>query len=183
MGTGPMPRKPNATKPKAKTAGASMMASKPCVLIQAPVAINASIAMPSQNALKLPATRPDKMLSDAPPSSDEVTTSRTCRECTDVKAFTSSGIIAPARVPQVITEESFHHSVVSPPRFGIIWLDTRYVAPIEMAEVNHTREVSGASKFIFATLPYLLLATASLMKYETAEETTIITRITKIHTN
>ena len=102
-----------------------MIASKPCVLIQAPVAISASIAIPSQKALKLPATKPDRMLSDGPPSSDDVTTSRTCREWTDVNAFTSSGIMAPASVPQVITDESFHHSVVSPPRFGIIWLDTR----------------------------------------------------------
>ena len=125
MVTGPMPRNPNATKPNANTAGASISASKPCVLIQAPVAIKANIAMPSQNALKLPATRPDKILSDAPPSSDDVTTSRTCREWTEVKTFTSSGMIAPASVPQVITEESFHHSVVSPPRLGIIWLDTR----------------------------------------------------------
>src|SRR5580704_7005008 len=145
-----MPRNPNATKPKANTAGASMMASKPWVLIQAPVAINASIAIPSQKALKLPATNPDKIFSDGPPSSEEVTTSRTCRECTEVKAFTNSGMIAPASVPQVITEESFHHSVVSPPRLGIIWLDTKYVAAMEMAEVSHTNEVSGASKFILA---------------------------------
>ena len=33
------------------------------------------IVSPSQYALKLPATRPDRMLSDAPPSRDEVTTS------------------------------------------------------------------------------------------------------------
>src|SRR3984885_15486818 len=148
-----MPRNPNAPRPNANTAGASISAAKPWVLIQAPVAINANIAMPNQNALKLPATKPDKIFSDAPPSSDEVTTSRTCRECTEVKAFTNSGMIAPASVPQVITEESFHHSVVSPPRLGIIWLDTKYVAAMEMAEVSHTNEVSGASKFILATLP------------------------------
>jgi hypothetical protein len=33
--------------------------------------------MPIQNALKLPAMSPARMLSDAPPSRDEVTTSRT----------------------------------------------------------------------------------------------------------
>ncbi len=32
MVTGPMPRKPKATRPKAKTAGAAMMASKPLVV-------------------------------------------------------------------------------------------------------------------------------------------------------
>ena len=35
------------------------------------------IAMPIQYALKLPATNPDRMLSDAPPSFDDVTTSLT----------------------------------------------------------------------------------------------------------
>src|SRR6202453_2123293 len=125
MVTGPMPRNPNATSPNANTAGGSLSAAKPWVLIHAPVAINASIAMPSQKALKLPATKPDRILSDAPPSSDDVTTSRTWREWTDVKAFTSSGMMAPASVPHVITEDSFHHNVVSPPKFGMIWLDTR----------------------------------------------------------
>ena len=43
----------------------------------------------------------------------------------DVKILTSSGMMAPASVPQVMIEESFHHKVVSPPRFGIIWLETR----------------------------------------------------------
>ncbi len=102
-----------------------MSAPKPKPLIQAPIAINVIIASPNQKALKLPATKPDKILSDAPPSSDEITTSRTCREFMEVNALTSSGMTAPARVPQVITDESFHHSVVSPPRFGMIWLDTR----------------------------------------------------------
>ena len=32
MVTGPMPRKPNATRPKAKTAGASISAPRPIVL-------------------------------------------------------------------------------------------------------------------------------------------------------
>ncbi len=65
------------------------------------------------------------MLSDAPPSRDEVTTSRTCDEFIEVNTFTSSGMMAPARVPQVMTEDSFHHSVVSPAKSGIIWLETR----------------------------------------------------------
>ena len=58
------------------------------------------------------------MLSDAPPCSDDVTTSRTCRESIEVKTFTSSGMIAPASVPQVITVDSFHQSELSPPRSG-----------------------------------------------------------------
>ena len=58
------------------------------------------------------------MLSDAPPSRDEVTTSLTCADSVDVKSFTSSGMIAPASVPQVMTVESFHQSDPSP-RSGI----------------------------------------------------------------
>jgi hypothetical protein len=54
------------------------------------------------------------MLSDAPPSREELTTSLTCDDSVDVNTFTSSGMIAPASVPQVMTDDSFHHSVPSP---------------------------------------------------------------------
>ena len=54
------------------------------------------------------------MFSDGPPSFDEVTTSRTWLDSTDVKILTSSGMMAPASVPQVMMVESFHHSVPSP---------------------------------------------------------------------
>jgi len=57
-------------------------------------------------------------LSDAPPSFEASTTSRTCREFVDVKTLTTSGMIAPASVPQVMIVESFHHSDPSP-RWGI----------------------------------------------------------------
>ena len=73
---------------------------------------------PSQYALKLPATSPARMFSDAPPSREDDTTSRTCADSVDVKIFTSSGMIAPASVPQVMTVDSFHHIVPSP-RSGI----------------------------------------------------------------
>ena len=72
------------------------------------------MARPIQKALKLPATRPDRILSDAPPSRDEETISFTWPELVEVKTLTSSGIIAPASVPQVMIVESFHHSVPSP---------------------------------------------------------------------
>ena len=54
------------------------------------------------------------MFSDAPPSREDDTTSRTCADSVDVKIFTSSGMIAPASVPQVMTVDSFHHIVPSP---------------------------------------------------------------------
>ena len=74
---------------------------------------------PIQYAEKFPAVSPDSTLRDAPPSRDELTTSLTCDDSVDVKTLTSSGMIAPASVPQVITVDSFHHRVPSLPTSGI----------------------------------------------------------------
>jgi hypothetical protein len=63
--------------------------------------------------------RPDSTFSDAPPSRDAVTTSRTWADSVDVKTLTTSGMIAPARVPHVMIVDSFHHSVGSPFSVGI----------------------------------------------------------------
>ena len=65
----------------------------------------------------------DRMFSDAPPSRDEVTTSLTWPDSVEVKTLTSSGMIAPASVPQVMIVDSFHHSEPSP-RSGISKYDT-----------------------------------------------------------
>ena len=119
MVTGPMPRKPKATRPKANTDGATISDSSPCALMNEPMPIRNTIVRPSQYAEKLPATRPDRMLSEAPPSSELLTTSRTWLESTDVNTFTSSGMIAPASVPQVMMLASFHHRLASPPIVGI----------------------------------------------------------------
>src|SRR5215208_6301794 len=139
--TGPIPRNPNATRPNANTAGATISVPSPMLLTRNAIAINSMIVMPSQYALKLPATKPDKMLSDGPPSRDDVTTSRTCRDSVDVNTFTNSGMIAPASVPHVITLDSFHHRLPSP-RSGIIRYDTMYVRATERIEVSQTRNVS-----------------------------------------
>src|SRR5579864_7448559 len=104
------------------------------------------------------------MLSEAPPSRELVTISRTCRDCVEVKTLTNSGITAPANVPQLITLDSFHHSVVSPLRSGIITELSRYVNPIDRIEVSHTSMVRGASKFILSTCAYRALAIKPLMK-------------------
>src|SRR4026208_1527029 len=106
------------------------------------------IVMPSQYAEKLPATRPERMLSDGPPSRDEVTTSRTCRDSVEVKTFTNSGMIAPASVPHVMIADSFHHSDASPPRSGMRARETTKVRTTDTIDVSHTSKVSGASKFI-----------------------------------
>src|SRR5260370_36204273 len=101
--------------------------------------MSSSIVKPSQNALKFPATSPDRILSDAPPSREDVTTSRTWPDSVEVNTLTSSGIRAPASVPQVITVESFHHSDVSPPNSGMIKKDSMYVPTIETVESSQTR--------------------------------------------
>src|SRR4029079_5007871 len=107
--------------------------------------------------------KPERMLSDPPPSFEAATTSRTWPDSVEVKTLTSSGMIAPASVPQVMTVESFHHKLPSP-RPGIIRYDTAYVARTETIEVSQTRRVSGASKFILSAFSYWLLAIASLTK-------------------
>src|SRR5947209_12668316 len=126
--------------------------------------IKATMLMPSQYAEKLPATSPERMLSDEPPSSEEVTISRTCRESTEVNTLTSSGMIAPASVPQEMMMESFHHRLPSPPRSGMMSLETMKVRIIETKEVIQTSEVKGASKFMSSELAYLALAIASSTK-------------------
>src|SRR5947208_9504934 len=126
--TGPMPRKPNATRPNANTAAAALVANvligRPatrlvwnsssempgCVDTAYAMPISAAIVRPIQYAEKLPAVRPDRMLSDGPPLSDAVTVSRTWPELTDVNTLTSSGITAPASVPHEMIASSFHHS-------------------------------------------------------------------------
>src|SRR5688500_20373389 len=103
------------------------------------------------------------MLRDAPPSRDEVTTSLTCADSTEVKIFTNSGMIAPASVPQVMMVESFHQSVPSPSS-GMGRYDDRYVSATDTIDVSHTREVSGITKFIFFARPNRAFAIALMMR-------------------
>src|ERR1041385_3709809 len=116
--------------------------------------ISVTMVSPSQYALKFPATKPERMLSDAPPSREEVTTSRTWREFTEVNTFTNSGMIAPARVPQVMTAESFHQRVPSPSP-AMSRYEVTNVSTIETAEVSHTRLVSGVSIVLTFVTSYL----------------------------
>src|SRR3954453_11411074 len=69
--------------------------------------------MPFQNALKLPATMPERIVSEAPPSRDAVTISCTCLECELVKILVNSGINTAARVPQLMMVASCHHRLDS----------------------------------------------------------------------
>src|SRR5947207_15682068 len=126
--------------------------------------------------------KPARMLSDAPPSRDAVTISRTWRDSVEVKTFTSSGMTAPASVPQVMIAESFHHIDVSPPSSGMSRREARKVRPMEMIEVSQTSDVSGCSKLKESALRYFADAKSWLMPYEMAEVKIMITRMTKIHT-
>src|SRR3989337_4581004 len=93
------------------------------------------------------------MLRDAPPSREAVTTSRTWPELVEVKIFTSSGMMAPARVPQGMIVESFHQSVPSPSA-GISRYEREDGIAMETNEVSQMREVSGCSKLNLADSPY-----------------------------
>src|SRR5437764_5288039 len=110
---------------------------------------------------------PARMLSDAPPSREAVTISRTWRDSVDVKTFTSSGMIAPASVPQVMIDESFHHIVASPPRFGMRRYEMRNVSATETIDVSQTSDVRGCSKLKLSASAYLILAIAALIQYDT----------------
>src|SRR5258708_19574551 len=116
------------------------------------MAISTIIVIPNQNALKFPATNPERMFSDAPPSREEVTISRTCRDPVEVNTFTNSGIIAPARVPQVITSDSFHHSVGSPPMLGIRTRDARNLSPTHTRAPTPTTLLPSPSYFLSSPL-------------------------------
>ena len=120
------------------------------------------------------------MFNDAPPFLDELTTFLTNALAVDVNIFTTSGITAPAIVPQVIITESFHQRPFA--KSPIIRLETTNVKAIETKDVIHTNEVKGASKFILSALPYLDFATAPFIQYETALAINIISLITNIQT-
>src|SRR5512139_51228 len=125
--------------------------------------------------------KPERTFRDAPPSREAVTISRTCPDRVEVKTLITSGMTAPASVPQVMIVESFHHMEPSPSP-GMSRYDTRYVSAIETNEVSQTRVVSGASKFIASASPYLAFAISSFSQYEPTDAMTIMMRIAKIQT-
>src|SRR5882724_13324906 len=121
------------------------------------------------------------MLSEAPPSRDEITTSFTCADSVEVNTLISSGMTAPASVPQLMMSDSTHHR--SPlPRSAIMACETTNVSPIDKNEVSQTNHVSGCSKLIFFLSPMSAFWMTSLMRYETTLATTIMMRMPKIHT-
>src|SRR5262245_47830746 len=81
----------------------------PYILTPSAAPIRAAIRMRFQKDLKLPATMPERIVSDDPPSRDAVTISCTCLECELVKTLVNSRINTAASVPQLMIEASCHH--------------------------------------------------------------------------
>src|SRR6185503_9535752 len=95
---------------------------------------------PIQNAEKLPATRPDRMLSEAPPWREQLVTSLTWRELVLTKTFVNSGMTAPATVPQLMmTERTHQRSPCTPAWCARRKYEARKVMPMDTAEVIQTR--------------------------------------------
>ena len=108
------------------------------------IAIRTTITSPIQNPEKFPDTIPDRMVKEAPPSLEAVTTSHVCFALGLVNTFVNSGIKAAPRVPQLIIIDKVSHKL-----FGIEpnkYLLTPKVMQIDNIEVNQTRFVKGASK-------------------------------------
>src|SRR6185503_10661456 len=114
-----------------------------------------------QNTEKLPATMPERMVSEAPPSREALTISFTWRECELVNTLVSSGITAAAIVPHEMMIDIFHHRPLGKvPRMS---LDTTNVTTMERSDVSHTKLVSGASKLILLLPLFCARATAWLI--------------------
>src|SRR6185295_485627 len=110
--------------------------------------------MPFQNALKLPATMPERIVSDAPPSREAVTISWTCLLCELVKTLVNSGISTAASVPQLMIVANCHHRlgkaiVVSPRTTDRSRISSQLMpneVEIQRIEAIQIRRVSGSSK-------------------------------------
>src|SRR3954462_6620639 len=109
-----------------------------------------AIRMPFQNALKLPATMPERIVSEAPPSRDAVTISCTCLECELVKTLVNSGITTAARVPQLMIDASCHQrlSKALPPmvRSRISRKLMKYDVVMHRIDAIQIGRVNGCSK-------------------------------------
>ena len=79
----------------------------------------------------------------------------TCFDSVEVKTLMTSGMIAPASVPQLMIVDSFHHSVGRRRAevAGSAGTTRRRSCATETSEVSQTSWVSGASKFILSALP------------------------------
>src|SRR5579875_3569696 len=148
------------------------------------------MSIPFQKALKLPATIPERIVNDEPPSREAVTISWTCRECELVKTFVNSGISTAARVPQLIIVANCHH------RCGIGWVtfstttarsfSSNQLMPNEVVmhriDAIQIRRVNGCSKSNSVRPAYCFSEIHWLRKYETPDMKSMRKRMAKIQT-
>src|SRR5690349_19051166 len=149
------------------------------------------MSMPFQKALKLPATMPERIVRDGPPSRDAVTISWTCLECELVKTLVNSGMSTAARVPQLIMVASCHQSwrVVVSGTPGTVMLSPLMSSQLmkndvlmQRMEAIQMRRVRGSSKLNSVFPLYCFSEIAWLTKYDTPDMKSIRKRIAKIHT-
>src|SRR3954462_7638888 len=144
------------------------------------------MSMPFQKALKLPATMPDRMVSEGPPSRDAVTISWTCLECELVKTLVNSGMSTAARVPQLMIDASCHHiwSYLTPPTARSRMSSQLIPNEVEMHRIAAIQisRVSGASKSNSFRCPYCFSEMAWFTKYDTPDMQSIRNRMAKIQT-
>src|SRR6185312_3317223 len=144
------------------------------------------MSMPFQKALKLPATMPDRIVNEAPPSRDAVTISCTCFECELVKTLVNSGISTAASVPQLMIVASCHHnsgSAVSPTFRSLMSSQLmKYEVVMQRIEAIQISRVSGCSKSNSLRPAYFFSEIPWLMKYETPDMKSIRNRMAKIQT-
>ena len=125
MVTGPMPRKPKATRPNANTAGATIR-WRAASRRRTDGAHAVSDAHQREHGEAQPVSaevaghKAGQNVQRRAAFARGVTISRTWREVVEVKTFTNSGITAPASVPQLITVASFHHKLVVAAKVGIM---------------------------------------------------------------
>src|SRR5512137_685406 len=99
---------------------------------------------PIQKADMLPATKPERMLSEAPPCLEQFVTSRTWRDVVLTNIFVNSGISAPATVPQLMMADRTHHNAgwatpapsLKSPSSNLL---ATKVTTMDTAEVSQTR--------------------------------------------
>src|SRR5262249_7274029 len=145
-----------------------------------------AMRMPFQKALKLPATMPDRMASDAPPSRAAVTISCTCLEWELVKILVNSGMSTAASVPQLMIVASCHHRCgnFSEPTCRSLINSQLIKNDVEMhnSDAIQIRRVNGSSKLNSFSPLYCFSEMAWLMKYEQPDMKSIRKRMAKIHT-
>src|SRR5258708_1398754 len=139
------------------------------------------MSMPFQNALKLPATSPERIVSDAPPSRDAVTISWTCLECELGKILVNSGISTAGRVPQLMMVASCHQRLGCPADRSLMSSQLMpYDVVMHRMEAIQIRRVSGSSKLISLSPAYFFSEIAWLMKYDTPDMKSIKKRIATV---